>query len=53
MPSKMIGYDKVVATKTKGQPRGKVLVKLRRDKQAPRWEQMSLEDYRRRSIIRR
>lgn len=49
---KFIGYEKVMDTKIKGQPPGKILVKLRKGSGRPRWTLMSLEDYRRRSVIR-
>jgi hypothetical protein len=53
MATKYVGYERVMETKTKGQPKGKILVKLRHDGKAPRWELMTLKDYERRAIIRR
>ncbi len=52
MAVKMIGYSQVIATRRKGQPADKILVKLRRKGQPPRWEQMSFKDYERRSVMK-
>ena len=52
MANKFIGYEQVMAYKTKGQPPGKILVKLKKKGERPRWVQMSLKDYEQRSIMK-
>ncbi len=48
---KYIGRDQVLDTKTKGQPSGEILVKLRAPGGVPRWERMRLDIYRKRSRL--
>lgn len=52
MAAKYIGYSQVLETRTKGQPEGRIRVKLRAPGEKSRWERMSLRDYERRSVIR-
>ena len=52
MAQKYVGYERVLAVKTKGVPEDKILVKLRRDGHPPYWKTMSKAEYAQKAVLR-